>query len=321
MFSEQSDLAQIEVVTHLIATVGRTIQLSGNSSLRDVQDDCQTLRDLQRRGWTKWLENIDELEEQSKQVLSSHSVAFHISPAVHNAFIHGTKARPNVQNTGEEDPNSLSFWRLSFPQASGGELDCNESNPTIFPTAFLRSHKPILLIRHPALAFPSTVRTASRFFDFVVSETFMHIILRYRWHRMIYEWYDQDSRKPGGSPTPIVLDADELMYDRAALNTLCAQTGLDPQAIKYEWASMSHKEIQMQYEGEAVFLETLLGSNGIVSGKGSDGVEVECEMEGWREEFGEERAEMLRRMVEAAMEDYMFLKSRGLRSDKQFIGF
>ncbi|KAF2232910.1 hypothetical protein EV356DRAFT_419405, partial [Viridothelium virens] len=180
-------------------------------------------------------------------------------------------------------------------------------NPTIFPTAFLRSHIPILLIRHPALAFPSTIRVASKFFGHPVGETFMKIILRYRWHRILYEWYEHDSCQPDGSPQPLVLDADELMYDRTAVEELCVRTGLDPKSVRYEWSSMTEKEMQMQYEGEAIFLDTLLGSEGVVEGKGSNGLRVEDELQKWKSEFGEERAEILRHMVESAMGDYEFL--------------
>ena len=304
MFSEQSDLVQIEVLTYLVPTVEPTIQLSSKESLQNARDNCENLRKLQRDGWEKWLENVYDIEAQGKRVLNSHSVAFHLSPTIHNAIIHGSRPA-TCSTTDGEDPNSLSYWRL--PPTGLAETESN-SNPTIFPTAFLRSHVPILLIRHPALAFPSTLRVASQFFGQPVGETFMNIILRYRWHRILYEWYASDSQQCRGSPEPLVLDADDLMYNRAALTSLCARTGLDSQKIKYEWGSMSRKEMQIQYEGEAIFLDTLLGSEGVVHGKSSTGVKVEIEMPKWKKEFGEKRAEMLRNMVEAAMSDYEFLK-------------
>ena len=308
MFSEQPNLEQIEVMTHLVRTAGPTIQLSAHPSLQDAKDDCETLRNLQRDGWRNWLKNMHELERQGERVLSSHSVAFHLSPSIHHAFIHGG-CNDTKTNASEEDPNSLSYWRL--PLSGMPETDA-PNNPTIFPTAFLRSHIPILLIRHPALAFPSTLRVASQFFGQTMGKDFMNIILRYRWHRIIYEWYEQDSRQPDGSPQPLVLDADDLMYNPAAIELLCRRTGLDVRQVKYEWDSMSGREMQIQYEGEAVFLDTLLGSEGIVQGKGSRGLRVEDESEEWKKEFGEERASVLGNMVEAAMGDYEFLKSQGL---------
>ena len=143
----------------------------------------------------------------------------------------------------------------------------------------------------------------------------MNIILRYRWHRILYDWYEADARGQTNSraqPGPIVLDADDLMYKPTAIAELCRRTGLDASKVKYEWQKESKDTMETTYQNEGVFLKTLAGSTGVVEGKGSDGVDIEFEAEKWTAEFGEERARLLRLRVEEAMEDYLYLRERSL---------
>ena len=50
MCSDQPDLAMIEVLTHLDATIGPTIQLSAQESLDNASLDSENLRTLLQQG-------------------------------------------------------------------------------------------------------------------------------------------------------------------------------------------------------------------------------------------------------------------------------
>ena len=328
MFSDQPGLEMIEVLTHLDSTVGPTIQLSAKPDLDEARQECEALRDRMREGFDRWIRDIDEREGRGKRVLNSSSVAFQVSPVVHNAELHDHSATNGLIGNGgtgkilngyasrrtDSLPSSSAFWSLPSPSSDKAETT-SPPNPTPFPVPFPRSHIPIFLIRHPALAFPSTIRVASEYFNTAVGDVFMNIILRYRWHRILYDWYAADAHQQNGEPKkdePIILDADDLMYNPSAVSELCRRTGLDFAKVKYEWAEEAKTSMKLTYANENVFTNTLVESTGVVKGKGSDGVDVEVEAEKWVKEFGVERAALLRLRVEEAMGDYLYLRERSL---------
>ena len=140
-----------------------------------------------------------------------------------------------------------------------------------------------------------------------VEDAFMNIILRYRWHVLLYEWYLDDT----DSSDPLVLDADDLMYSRDAVAELCRRTGLDFARVKYAWEMAADAQATTEsYAREHIFLDTLVSSTGILPGKGSKGINVDAESKKWIAEFGRERGDKLRQMVEQAMPDYLFLTER-----------
>ena len=146
----------------------------------------------------------------------------------------------------------------------------------------------------------------------------MNLILRYRWHRMLYDWYTADDhlRKEENANSTnsnlIILDADDLMYNPPAIAELCKQTGLDYKKVKWEWRSEPKAQIQTTYEKEGLFIDALANSTGVLPGKGSTGVKPEVEGEKWIAEFGTARAQLTERRIEDAMEDYLCLRQRSL---------
>lgn len=308
MFSGHEELHMIEALRHMDGVVPSTIQLSDHSSLESAQEECKKLCLASQSGFEKWTADIFDTEKGQKRVLNSYSVAFHISPAAHSQYLNERLGRTRDEPTaspGLESPDSLQYWHLDPERTS-------PTNPTIFTDSFLKSHIPILLIRHPILAFPSTMRAASAYFLETggIGNVFMNIILRYRWHVMLYDWYAEHHREdPSGTSEPLVLDADDLMYDKDAVAELCRRAGLDPSKTKYEWPKT---QVAVTYAKEDRFIETLANSESVVPGKSSKGVSVGKEIGKWQAEFGEERAELLRHLVEGAMEDYNFLKLRSM---------
>ncbi|EUC42049.1 hypothetical protein COCMIDRAFT_104562 [Bipolaris oryzae ATCC 44560] len=180
----------------------------------------------------------------------------------------------------------------------------SHTNPTSLPDSFLLKFQPIFQIRNPILMFPSLVRAQM---DVKVAgrprDPICQIMLQLRDSRTLYDWYAAQTTHTG--ITPRVIDADDVMNDAASMRKLCLQTGLDPDAIVYEW-----EERVVEDPMQARFLSTLAKSKGVVKGLDAKGKSVEGEMEKWVEEFGREDAEELARSVEKAMGDYEYMYSR-----------
>jgi hypothetical protein len=178
------------------------------------------------------------------------------------------------------------------------------TNPTSLPDSYLVKFQPIFQIRHPVLMFPSMLRAqmdikmASRPRDDICQ-----IMLQLRDSRALYDWYAAQSETT--QITPRVIDADDIMNDPGSVRKLCVETGLDPDAVVYEW-----EERVVENPLHARFLSTLSKSKGILKGLDAKGKSVQGEMDKWVEEFGKEEAEELARLVESAMEDYEYLYTK-----------
>ncbi|EMD88882.1 hypothetical protein COCC4DRAFT_71814 [Bipolaris maydis ATCC 48331] len=180
----------------------------------------------------------------------------------------------------------------------------SHTNPTSLPDSFLLKFQPIFQIRNPVLMFPSLVRAQM---DVKVSgrpgDPVGQVMLQLRDSRTLYDWYAAQTANTG--ITRRIIDADDVMNDAASMRKLCLETGLDPNAIVFEW-----EERTVEDPVQARFFSTLAKSKGIVKGLDANGKSVEGEMEKWVEEFGRENAEELARLVERAMGDYEYLHSK-----------
>lgn len=188
-----------------------------------------------------------------------------------------------------------------------GENEAAHTNPTSLPDNILLSLQPIFQIRHPVLMFPSMLRAQSQ----TMPETNTNLLrvsfsMTLRPTRALYDWY----RQHGGELIPRVIDADDIMNDRAAVRQLCIETGLDPEAVQYEWEER-HEDNPLL----ASFLSTIYASKGIVPGLTSAGLSVDDEKTKWQAEFGDDIADGLAKLVNDAMPDYNYLLSRRTRSE------
>ena len=125
--------------------------------------------------------------------------------------------------------------------------------------------------------------------------------LSLRYSRELYDWYAAQE----GAAKALIIDADDIIGSRATVRRLCLETGLDPDAVKYEWETTVEEN-----PVKAKFKARLNGSTGILPGLSAEGLSVECEEGKWREEFGEEDGEVLVGLVRAALPDYEYLWSR-----------
>jgi hypothetical protein len=182
------------------------------------------------------------------------------------------------------------------------------TNPTSLPDRFLLSMQPIFLIRHPALMLPSYLR-ASKLIRAGAHpsqpRTAMHMTLRYT--RALYDWY-LDTAIEGRMPR--VIDADDIMTNPAAVRQLCVESGLDPDALQYEWEEVH--DVRPKWK---VFTARINASTGIVKGLDARDLDVEAEKAKWILEWGEDEAESLAKFVEDTMSDYEYLRSRRVQGE------
>ncbi|KAK3691216.1 hypothetical protein LTR37_018804 [Vermiconidia calcicola] len=183
------------------------------------------------------------------------------------------------------------------------------TNPTILPDDFLLSMQPIFQVRHPIRMFPSGNRVMSVTplgHTTLGGNLAIKAIMTLRYIREIYDWYLAQE----GAPEPKIVDADDVMESKATVRRLCEETGLDHDCVLYEWETWEETEPM-----RVRLLSTIRQSRGILPGLGSQGYSVETELPKWREEFGEEDAEVLAKHVRDAMPDYDYLHCRRVRCD------
>lgn len=176
------------------------------------------------------------------------------------------------------------------------------TSPTCMPDSLLLSMKPIFQIRHPILMFPSMLRAQKKVMGPLRPR---HLIVAgactLRHSRSLFDWY----LSQGGDLRPQVIDADDIISDRAAVRHICTETGLDPDAVQYEWEARVEEDPM-----KAVFLSTISASKGIIPNLAARGLDFEVEKAKWKAEFGEEDGEDLARFVLDAMSDYNYLLSQ-----------
>jgi hypothetical protein len=200
-----------------------------------------------------------------------------------------------------------------FASVHGGEAvrEPNTSpartNPTSLPDDFLLSVQPIFQIRHPALMFPSFIRAQGRVMENTNTQNpRVYVSLTLRHSRDLYDWYVRNEDKTGRKPR--IIEADDIMNNRAAVRQLCLETGLDPDAVQYEWEERNESNPL-----KASFLSTINSSKGIVKGLDSTHLDIETEKVKWKKEFGDQTGEELAGYVYRAMPDYEYLSKESNR--------
>jgi hypothetical protein len=182
------------------------------------------------------------------------------------------------------------------------------TNPTSVPDRFLLSMQPIFIIRHPALMLPSYLRASKLIRPGAYPNqprSAMHMTLRYT--RAMYDWYLGNAIE---GRTPKVIDADDIMTNPAALRRLCIESGLDPDALQFEW-----EEVHDGRPKWKVFTARINASRGIIEGLDARNLDIEAEKAKWVDEWGEDEAESLAKYVEDTMPDYDYLRSRRVRGE------
>jgi hypothetical protein len=193
------------------------------------------------------------------------------------------------------------------------------TNPTILPDDFLEAWRPMFIIRHPALVLSSLLRAMTKLgnsgtsIKLAMFERFNAMVSRPQ--RALYDWYVARNAQRKDQPTVLVIDADDVMYNRPVVEKLCNFAGFDVETLQYEWEIRTSEELGELNPMDRIFLSTLSESRGVVGGKGSKGLDLVTERKKWVEEFGEDWAALLTSGVEGALGDYEHLYKHRLQAE------
>ncbi|KAF1848825.1 uncharacterized protein K460DRAFT_364779 [Cucurbitaria berberidis CBS 394.84] len=240
--------------------------------------------------WKAW---IDQAEREGKGTFIKEHVNWMIATDAESHYLH----------EGRKD----------------GEESTIAHNPTCVPDVFLLNNvRATFLVRHPALTFPSLLRSAldNEGVDQVLEESTENAMrweATYHWHVAVYKFLTSSPRA-SNTHRPLILDASDLS-NPDLVRKYAVAVGLDPELVRFEWDAVSSEEQERMGSVEARMKDTLLKSRGVVLGKLQSGDEVDVgrERENWSAEFGEVLGERLVRFVDGAMGDYEWLWDRRLR--------
>ena len=257
---------------------------------------------------------FDELEDhvqaaraEGKFVFVKEHAGFMIEPTAKTRFMYG-------QDSVTELP-----WTVKVPGTYGENLTHSSLNETVLPDEFLQKWMPTFLIRHPALALPSLYRTIIDSTEEHRVDSELPLEMTLHWNRTLYEWYLQYFKtletKTGLEPIwPLVLEADDLMTSRDVPIAFCKAVGMDPSKLRFSWAPATQEQLAgYSNDTHRRMLSTLSASAGVVSGKTTEGLDIDLEAKKWKQEFGEEMGDKIEGWVRAAIPDYEFMKARKLR--------
>ncbi|KAF7162396.1 hypothetical protein CNMCM6106_009370 [Aspergillus hiratsukae] len=274
------------------------------------EDEKQEIRDAFQKA-------VDALEECSQRAEQEGKIAF----TKEHAFWFTNPA------AFEGQTEHAASFRPHIPEKYGTSHTFSPLNQTVLPDEYLRTWRLTFIIRHPALAFPSLYRAMEKFLETGIIKTeettgTLATNMSLKWTRMLYDWCLE---QPGLTGKPLVVDAQDVIHNPQVVVRYCEETGLDRDLVQFEWErkqeapgskTLSHESQKNEPDGgfdkagERIMLSTLINSTGIIKDKTPTAVDITAEASQWKEEFGDEVATMLEKMVRDAMPDYEYLRSR-----------
>jgi hypothetical protein len=201
-------------------------------------------------------------------------------------------------------PMSLPFTVAE--ERSALSVDAEKTNPTIFPDSFLKTWKPVFLIRHPAPTFESWYRAESGARHIDLSDKSWSFFTRFQYSRQLYDWFSSNSTDE--SSMPIVVDIDDILDKSPTIEKVCSALGMNTQYIPDKWDTIQAPENVSCREFK--FMGDYWNSTAIDSSKISRGLDMTAKYTKWQAEFGLDVAEELLNVVEKAMPDYNYLWSK-----------
>ncbi|KAI4944855.1 hypothetical protein J4E91_008543 [Alternaria rosae] len=251
------------------------------------EEERNGLYETFKTGFGKLEDELDDCAKNGKQAFVKE----------HTIFLSGPDRLFSTVYPSDKPPALTIYQRNESPSLP-------HTNPTSVPDSLLLSLQPIFQIRHPILMFPSMLRAQKDTFPDTKPRT-LYTCTTYtlKYTRALYEWYLSQSGTSG--IVPRIIDADDIMNNPSAVRQLCLQTGLDPDAVQYEWEEKSEDNPLM-----ARFLSTINASKGIKKGYEAKGLTMEMERKKWAEQWDEEFAKDLEDFVSKAQADYEFLWER-----------
>jgi hypothetical protein len=207
--------------------------------------------------------------------------------------------------------NKEELWLTKFPGGMQGTRSV--LNKTFMPDEFLDTIRPIFLIRHPALSFPSLERQIS-IWSGKSGAVERSIGMTYSFTRSLYDYYsDRYGKNPSsdGVKWPLVIDADDMINHQDLLVDIGELMRMKRSKMQFTWDKKTPKQLAEQpLEMKMMMMETLNVSTGVQTDKLSVGFNIDVEAKMWKAEFGEQAGKEVERLVRKAMGDYEWLKSR-----------
>lgn len=139
-------------------------------------------------------------------------------------------------------------------------------NPTRIDDEILRACVPVILVRHPALFIPSFYRKQIKEQMLDLDDEAFQLWISMDWVRILYEYFtDESSGERGNVRAPLVIDAQDIVHNTAALTAeLGRALDIDPEGFQETWEPMVHEPVP---EGVvASFHDRLRNSVGIERG-------------------------------------------------------
>jgi hypothetical protein len=282
-------------------------------------------------GFTETQKTVSKGVELGRVVFVKEHIQGLLHPLAQQRFVFGSDTALK--------PEDLRRW--DFSTTDGENVTRSPLNDTVLPDKSLELWKPIFLIRHPALAFPSQYKIFRELKgdeDEDPSggkERWLNLFLTLHWTRRLYEFYcekrdikgerdgdeckgrvEDDSPSPGLLEWPVIVDADDIITSPVIVERLASQIGMDVSNLKFKWNAMPVEDRKKISPLLQTMLSTLLASDGIqITKAAGQVVDIEAEKKKWKNEWGERKAEKLETWVQAAMEDYLFLRERRMKCD------
>lgn len=304
-----------------------THHLAGKHVSSWTEEERDIVRDAFQRSYEQVDTFVKEVQRHGKSSYAKIHINWIVEPVSESRYLYplsasSTVIAPNDSGIALEQDVTVP-WTIDPTLDAPGDsaiLPRSPFNETALPDSVLRNWKATFLIRHPALTFPSLLRTGidnEGIATVLQQESTQRWEATFHWSRTLYEFYaslsnsERATRDPSIS-YPIILDADDIL--NAKLVTKYARAvGLDGEQIRYEWKRASSDEIERLSAVERRMKDTLLQSEGIVQGKTAQGLVIEEEIGKWKAEFGEVLANRLESLVKGTLHDYEWLWEKRLK--------
>jgi hypothetical protein len=266
---------------------------------------------------------IMDAEKDGKGLFFKEHIIWMVEPVAKEKYIFGEDAAEGEVPWVMDVPVSVLGENNRTAADDGNAKYKSPLNATVIPDAVLEKFKAAFLIRHPALAYPSLVRTHCDIHGMEgllkeLQDGAMKSEFHMKWTRVLFDFYEQlcnadSSKKAENVRWPLVLDADDILTEPRIIEKFAELAGLDKTKVRWEWEADSMGKQENESRAAQRMRSTLNHSKGIVPGKTSIGIDIDVEAKKWTEEFGEDVSKLLEDYVRKSMVDYEVLKAKRLK--------
>ncbi|KAF4943749.1 hypothetical protein FSARC_14842 [Fusarium sarcochroum] len=180
------------------------------------------------------------------------------------------------------------------------------SNPTLLPDDLWKSVTPIIVIRHPALAFPSLHRSTSAIpalANLDPTENHNYWFANLAWSRLLFETLKSQGR------TPVVVDGEDVCTRTdEVIKGVCNALGLDPAGVSDTWVPLGEDAEGFAHPVFKEMTRTIWESDGVKKHEPVGSVSLDDAVASIEKEYGTELAVNMRTVIEEQMQNYRYLE-------------